>query len=182
MRLDATNGFTLATATGGHLAAPMGSMDFDEHNQPRHGHLEGGVRMDSINGNRQIHGTSPTAALEFTAQGQLRHAHLERGVAINSEEQSTTVANRKNGAELVRVSRAWRSPVADVDFRDAGQGRVEPAAIHGTGGVVVNGESQRGSGPAVPSSMMADEVTASLARFSSRFGVDRDHRCGPCSH
>ena len=35
VRLDATGGFTLATANGGHLAAPTGSMDFDEHNQPR---------------------------------------------------------------------------------------------------------------------------------------------------
>ena len=23
-------------------------MDFDEHNQPRHGHMEGGVTMDSV--------------------------------------------------------------------------------------------------------------------------------------
>jgi lipopolysaccharide export system protein LptA len=167
VRLDATDGFTLATATGGHLAAPMGSMDFDQHNQPRHGHLEGGVRMDSINGNRQIHGASPTAALEFTAKGLLRLVHLERGVAFNSQEQSTTVANRKNGAELVRVSRAWRSPMADLDFRDAGQGRVEPAAIHGTGGVVVTGESQRGSGPAVPSSMMADAVDGAFGSASA---------------
>ncbi len=43
VRLDAMNGFTLATATGGHLAAPTGHMEFDEHNQPRHGHMEGGV-------------------------------------------------------------------------------------------------------------------------------------------
>ncbi len=56
VRMDATNGFTLATATGGHLAAPTGSLDFDEHNQPRHGHLEGGVEMDSMSGNRQIAG------------------------------------------------------------------------------------------------------------------------------
>ena len=95
MRLDATNGFTLATATGGHLAAPTGSLDFNEHNQPRHGHLEGGVTLDSASQNAGLkgnaaglHGTSPTAELEFTAQGQLRHAHLERGVKMHSEELS----------------------------------------------------------------------------------------------
>ena len=63
-------------------------MEFDEHNQPRHGHMEGGVTMDSVNAVRTVHGTSPTAELEFAAQGQLRHAHLERGVAIESEETS----------------------------------------------------------------------------------------------
>ena len=47
VRLDATNGFNLLTATGGHIAAPIGSLNFDEHNQPTHGRLEGGVRMDS---------------------------------------------------------------------------------------------------------------------------------------
>lgn len=61
VRMDATNGFTLATSAGGHLAAPMGSMDFNEHNQPRHGHLAGGVEMDSISGNRHIEGRSPAA-------------------------------------------------------------------------------------------------------------------------
>ncbi len=92
VRLDATNGFTLATATGGHVNAPTGQMDFDEHNQPRHGHLEGGVTMDSTSESggrrRQMHGTAPTAELEFNVQGKLRHAHLERGVAMDSEEQS----------------------------------------------------------------------------------------------
>ncbi|MGB7986849.1 MAG: hypothetical protein WCF54_16915, partial [Terracidiphilus sp.] len=47
VRLDATDGFTLTTATGSHLAAPTGTMDFNERNQPRHGHLAGGVTMDS---------------------------------------------------------------------------------------------------------------------------------------
>jgi lipopolysaccharide export system protein LptA len=49
--------------------------------------------------------------------------------------------------------------VADVEFRDAGDGQVEPAAMHGTLGVVVTGESQRGKEAAVPSRMAADEVT-----------------------
>jgi lipopolysaccharide export system protein LptA len=157
VRLDAMNGFTLTTATGSHLAAPTGQMDFDEHNQPRHGRLEGGVTMDSTSESagrsRQLHGTAPTAQLEFTAQGQLRHAHLELGVALDSQE-LTAQADRP-----LRLNRHWRSPIADLDFRDSGHGQIEPAAVHGSGGVVVTGESQRGVGPIAPSRLSADEVT-----------------------
>jgi lipopolysaccharide export system protein LptA len=169
IRLDANGGFTLATATGGHLAAPTGSLDFDEHNQPRHGHLEGGVRMDSISGNRQIHGTSPTAELEFTTQGQLRHTHLERGVEMHSEELTQVSASPapNSGTVPLRVSRTWRSPVADVEFRNAGHGQVEPATIHGIGGVVITGESQRGKAAPVPSRLAADDVSGEFGPGSS---------------
>ena len=163
--LDAMNGFTLTTATGTHLAAPKASMDFNEHNQPRHGHLEDGVTMDSSsekesesgNQTRQVHGTSPTADLEFTPQGNLRHTYMERGVEMRSEELTQRVAaNAKEGP--LRVSRTWRSPVADVDFREVGKGQVEPSMIHGVEGVVVTGESQRGNGLVVPSRLAADTV------------------------
>ncbi len=164
-RLDATNGFSLATATGGHLAAPTGSMDFDEHNQPRHGHLEGGVRMDSAKGTRQIHGSSPAAELEFTPQGQLRHAHLERGVEMTSEDRTMTAATSKGGPEPMRVTRNWRAPVTDVEFRNVKRGQVEPSTIRGSGGVVITGESQRGKAAPVPSKLVADEV-------SGEFGPD----------
>ena len=116
--LDATNGFTMTTSTGGRLASPTAAMDFDEHNQPRHGHLEGGVTMDSkqegpsAQEGRTAHGTSPTAELDFSAQGQLRHAHLERGVTMQSEGTSLEASG-----QTLHVSRTWRSPVADVDFR-----------------------------------------------------------------
>ena len=171
VRLDATGGFTLDTATGGHLAAPTGSMDFDEHNQPRHGHLQGGVIVDSLsqrgsqNGlrNRHMHGTSPTADLEFTPHGELHHVHLERGVEMHSEEQSELAGNSTGGP--LRVSRTWRSPLADVEFREAGPGKVEPATIHGEQGVVVTGESQRGKGTVLPSRLASDE-------FSGTFGPD----------
>ncbi len=93
-----------------------------------------------------MHGTSPTAELEFTAEGQLRHAHLERGVEMHSEERSQATATRQSAGRAAALSRTWRSPVADVDFRDAGQGQLEPAAIHGTGGVVITSESRRGNG------------------------------------
>jgi len=164
-RLDAANGFTLATATGGHIAAPTGSMDFDEHSQPRLGHLEGGVTMDSASQNgsqsRQVHGTSPTAELDFTPQGKLRQVHLERGVEMHSEELSEPEAKTGNGlgGGPLRVSRSWMSPVADVEFRDNGKGQVEPASMRGTGGVVITGESQRGKGAVSPSRLAADEVT-----------------------
>ncbi|MDR3750515.1 MAG: LptA/OstA family protein [Terracidiphilus sp.] len=157
VRLDATSGFALATATGGHLAAPSGALDFDEHNQPRHGHLEGGVKMDSVSAGRQVHGAAPTAELEFTPQGELRHSHLERGVEIHSEEVSQSAGGAK--AVPVRLNRTWHSQVADVDFRNAGHGQVEPATMHGTGGVVVTALSQRGKEPPVPSRLTANEVT-----------------------
>ncbi|MGA2049180.1 MAG: hypothetical protein ABSG96_15890 [Terracidiphilus sp.] len=157
IRLDALNGFDLVTANGGHIAAPSGSMDFDEHNQARQGHMGGGVKMDSTrqaeNGVRQMHGTAPTATMEFTEKGELRHAHMERGVDMHSEQ----VSESANGP--LRVSRTWKSPLADVDFRDNGQGQAEPATIHGVQGVVVTGESQRGKAAPVPSKLSADEVT-----------------------
>jgi lipopolysaccharide export system protein LptA len=164
-RLDALNGFTLTTSTGSHVAAPTGRMDFDEHNQPRHGRMEGGVVMDSASDSggrrRQLHGSSPTAELEFNAKGQLHHARLEQGVALNSEEQSETASG------AVRVSRKWRSPVAEFEFREAVKGRLELSAVHGTGGVVVTGESQRGKGPVVPSRLSADEVTGHFGAASA---------------
>ncbi len=171
-RLDATGGFTLATAAGGHLAAPVGWMEFDEHSQPRHGHMEGGVTMDSVNAVRTVHGTSPTVELEFTAEGELRHAHLERGVLFDSQEtrpetnQATSQEANAQAAQL-HLSRTWRSPVADLDFRSAGQGRAEPEAIHGAGGVVITSETRRGNSAATPSKMTADEVTGAFGPDSA---------------
>jgi lipopolysaccharide export system protein LptA len=172
IRLDAAGGFTLTTATGGHLAAPRGSMDFDERNQPRHGHLEGGVTLDSASQEankeatreRKLHGTSPTAELEFSPKGELRHVHLERGVEMHSEDLSEPADSRSGSP---RLSRNWRSPVADVEFRNAGNGQMEPATIHGTQGVIVTGESQRGKAAAVPSRLAADEVTGEFGAGSA---------------
>ncbi len=164
VRLDAMNGFTLATASGGHLAAPTGHMEFDEHNQPRNGHMEGGVTLDSVSEaagrRRQLHGTAPTAELEFNAHGQLHHAHLEQGVTMDSQEQGQE-QGAPSGQQL-SLSRHWRSPIADMEFRDSKQGKVELSVVHGTGGVVVTGESQRGQAAVVPSRLSADEVTGML--------------------
>jgi lipopolysaccharide export system protein LptA len=167
-RLDATGGFTLDTATGGHLAAPIGSMDFDEHSQPRHGHLQGGLTLDSSSQRdsqigtqtRHLVGTSPTADLDFTAKGVLRHVHLERGVEMRSEEISEPGGNSKDGP--LHVSRNWNSPLADVEFREVGPGKVEPATIHGSQGVVVTGESQRGKGAVLPSRLASDDLTGAF--------------------
>jgi lipopolysaccharide export system protein LptA len=167
VRLDATNGFNLVTATGGHVAAPTGFMDFDEHNQPRHGHMEGGVKMDSTRlaqdgaVERRMRGTAPTAELDFTPKGELRHAHLERGVEMESEQFSDSA----NGP--LRVHRTWKSPLADVEFRDNGKGQAEPATIRGVEGVVVTGETQRGKAAPEPSRLAADEVTGEFGPNSA---------------
>ena len=167
VHLDALNGFNLVTANGGHVAAPTGSLEFNEHNQPRHGRLEGGVTMDSTRaaedgaGQRRMRGTAPTAELGFTEKGELQRTHLERGVEMHSEQ----VSDSANGQ--LRVSRTWKSPLADVDFRNNGHGQTEPAKIHGVQGVVVTGESQRGNAAPVPSRLAADQVTGEFGPDSA---------------
>jgi lipopolysaccharide export system protein LptA len=167
VHLDAMNGFDMVTATGSHVTAPLGAMDFDEHNQPRHGHLQGGVKMDSSRQTkdgaqqRTMSGSAPTADLEFTSTGQLRHMHMERGVRMESQ----TVS--QPGAGSLRVHRTWTSPIADMDFRDNGHGQAEPKTVHGVQGVVITGESQRGNAPAVPSRLAADEVTGEFGPNSA---------------
>ncbi len=76
--------------------------------------------------------------------------------------------------QTLHVSRTWRSPVADVDFRtiqgggeSAGKTQVEPETIHGTGGVVITSESRRGDAAAVPAKMAADEVTGTFGAGSA---------------
>jgi lipopolysaccharide export system protein LptA len=161
-RLDASNGFSMKTATAAHIAAPRGWMEFDEHNQPRRGGVEGGATLDSSGNGRQVSGSAPSADLVFASQGALHHAHLERGVTMHSEE-TTALHGDQGGTRM--MSRDWRSPVADIDFRPpqrAGQGQVELSAVHGTGGVVITGTTRTGEGPVIPSRMAADEVTASF--------------------
>ena len=96
-RLDAKGGFTLATAKRRALAAPVASMDFDEHNQPLHGHMEGGVTMDSATRmGRTVHGTSPTAELEFARQGRVeaRAPGARRGDEERGDERGGRGASR----------------------------------------------------------------------------------------
>ena len=165
VRLDATGGFQLTTAAGGRLASPTAAIEFDAHNQPQHGHLEGGVTIDSAQAGNTVHGVSPSAELDFNAQGQLRHAHLERGVTFESDEASTRAAG-----PLFAVSRTWRSPVADLDFRTAetaGQAQLELTAIRGTGGVTITSESRRGATAPVPAKMQATEMTGTFGSGSA---------------
>ena len=120
--------------------------------------------MDSMSAlpgaERRMHGAAPQADLDFTEKGELRHAHLERGVVIDSQEQSLV------GAEQLRVSRHWRSPLADIEFRKNAQGKMAPASIHGVQGVTVSSESQRGSGATTPSKLVADELTGEFGAGS----------------
>ena len=165
VRLDASDGFALQTATGARMSAPDGWLVFNDRNQPKNGHLQGGVVLDSsantAAGERQSHGSSPTADLAFTADGELRHAHMERGVELTSEERS------EGQAGPAVVNREWHSPVADVEFRNAGGNQVEPAWLHGVGGVVVTGQSRRGAGPVLPSKVAADDVTIDFGQGST---------------
>jgi lipopolysaccharide export system protein LptA len=156
-RLEAAGGFSMTTQTGGRLSAPRGILAFDEHNEPLHGHLDGGVLIDSDNSGRKVHGAAPSMALVFAGKGVLRSAHLERGVQIASDESGSA-------QDAVRTHREWASPVLDIAFRDAGQGQVEPASMHGTGGVVVTASTQRGSGPAAPEKLTADDVTGDFGK------------------
>jgi len=154
-RLDATDGFTLESAAGGHVAAPQGSVEFDEHNHPRTGRLSDGVTLASQSANRQLHGSAPVADLQFSPQGELRRVQMRQGVHLQSENSSGSAA------QAVRVSRTWQSREAIVDLRNAG-GRLMPTVLHGTGGVVVKTQMQHGNAPPEPSSLGADEVTGSF--------------------
>lgn len=171
VRLDAMNGFSLTTATGGHMTAPTGAMDFNEHNQPQHGRLEGGVKMDSTRetedgaDQRRMRAAAPVVNLDFWPTGELRQAHLQGDRAHGVEMHSDAV--NAASKETVHVSRTWQSPVADVEFRDNGHGQAEPATIHGVQGVVVTGESQRGSAAPEPSRLAADEVTGEFGANSA---------------
>jgi len=147
-RLDANGGISITTLTGGRLGSPRGTLTFDEHNQPLHGRLDGGVLIDSDTDGRKIHGSAPSMDLVFGGGGVLRSAHLDRGVQIASDEEQASV----------KAHREWRSPVLDIAFRDAGKGKVEPASMHGTGGVSVVASTQQGSGPANPEKLTADDV------------------------
>jgi lipopolysaccharide export system protein LptA len=186
-RLDAKGGFTLTTTKGGHVAAPVAWMEFDEHSEPLHGHMEGGVTMDSANAGRTMHGTAPTAELNFAAKGELKSAHLERGVEMTSEETSAENAGQGLGIGALRVNRKWRSPVVDIGFRagqgaehssgqgagqhagreQAGEGQLEVETMRGSDGVTITSESQRGNAAATPSRMSADEVTGSFGAGSA---------------
>ena len=155
--LVATDGFALATATGGRLAAPSGQMEFSEENQPRSAHLSGGVTLASQQPGRSVNGSASIANLVFAAAGVLRHLHLENNVEMHSQQQSQSTV--KGHSVPLQLTRTWRSNSADVDFRSVAHGKVEPAILKGSGGVVVTGETRRGNQPSQPSRLAADALT-----------------------
>jgi lipopolysaccharide export system protein LptA len=150
IRLDAHEGFTLVSATGTKIAAPTGSLGFNERNQPTEGNLEGGVTMESASEDREARGSAAKAKLTFAADGRLRHARLERDVTLHSEQQ---------GSGSAQMVRDWRSPVADIDFRNTARGQLQMASVKGTGGVVITGKTQRPGRAMEASHMSADQVT-----------------------
>lgn len=160
-RVDASNGFEMTTAAGSRLAAPTGTLQFDDDNQPVHGHLEGGVTIDSDNGGGKVHGTAPTAELVFDSQGLLHHAHLEQSVKFASDEQTDSAKGP------LQIHRDWASPVTDLDFRNAGKGQVALNSIHGIGGAVVTSDSQHANGPVAHARMTADDMRGFFGADSS---------------
>ncbi len=175
-RLDAAGGLAITTATGGHLAAPTGSVEFNAKNKPHHGDLEGGVILRSVSDGRTTEGSAPSAALEFNAQGELRHAHLQRDVEMQSEFEAPSASGGQTPP--VRVMRTWRSLVADIDFRDVGQGKVEPATIRGSGGVVVTSQTVRSGASPAPTRLVADEVTGEFGPASALSAVSGTGHAG----
>ncbi|MDE3199434.1 MAG: hypothetical protein KGN79_00830, partial [Acidobacteriota bacterium] len=157
--LNASGGFTMNTPNGDSLSSPKGTMQFDSRNRPQSGRFEDGVQFASLQKGRVLHGTSPLMLLSFNKGGILTSAHLERGVDMHSEETTS-------GRNAVQVRRDWKSPVVDLMFRDAGQGHLELASMHGAGGVTVNGVTERGNTTS-PSHFAADQVTAAFGASSS---------------
>jgi lipopolysaccharide export system protein LptA len=159
--LEAANGLVLNTKNRGRVAAPTGQLSFDAKNEPTHGHLEGGVILDSDQGGRTFHGSAPMADLQFSSAGLLRSVHLERNVTFATDEQTG------DASAPVRVHRTWASPVADVALRDVGAGRVALDSVQGTGGVVVSSDSRRGNAAPARARMTADEMKGSFGADSA---------------
>lgn len=159
VRLNATEGFQVSSKNGETVSAARAVLDFGEDNQPQRGRLEGGVALQSLDrSGRVVHGSAPTADLNFSDQGELRHVHLERGVSMHSEQTIALAAGRGDQ----KTVRDWTSPVADVELRSAAKGQSEVSSIHGTGGVTISAQTQRGGGPLLPSRLTADQVTANF--------------------
>jgi len=85
---------------------------------------------------------------------------MAQGVQMASEETGQT--NVRGRVLPVRMSRTWRSPEAEVEFRDKGNGQVEPASMRGEGGVVVTATDLRGDAAPAQSKLAADVVTGTF--------------------
>jgi lipopolysaccharide export system protein LptA len=174
-QLDGSGGVDLQTKTGGHVTAPLGTLEFDQNNHPRHGLLQGGAHLEMNQPNRQVQASSPTARLTFDNAGQLSQTHMEQGVLFDSRQQVTTAKGM-----AAEIHRTWKSQSADVAFapvaelpkprraenqaqaQNPTQARIEPRIIHGYGGVVVTSETANGS-EVTPSRLSSDTMVAELA-------------------
>ena len=86
---------------------------------------------------------------------------------LHSEQTTITEGSQPE----LRVRRDWRSPVADVDFRDAREGQAELSQIRGTGGVVIVGETQRAGGPVTRLTAREREVLSLMAEGHSNSSI-----------
>jgi lipopolysaccharide export system protein LptA len=173
IRMDGSGGVDIRTQKGGHVTAPRGTLEFDEHNHPHTGLLDGGTQLEMIEPDRHVEGSSPAARLFFDGEGQIRETHLEQGVVFHSQQQIKTARGTPG-----EVLRSWKSQTADIDFAAApasastahrshqasssAQGRVEARTIHGFGGVVLTSET-RADGQTAPARLSADTIIAELA-------------------
>jgi len=140
-------------------------MDFDEHNQPRHGHMEGGVAMDSTSESggrlRQMQERRPRRSWNSTRKASCA-TRIWSGASQWTAKSKVSLQGKRScwNRHGVRLS-----PTSI--FRDSSHGQTELTAVHGTSGVVVTGESQRGKGAVSPSRLSADEVTGNFGLGSA---------------
>ena len=158
--LNASGGLVLTTTTGGRATAPQGQVEFNEHNQPQQGTLQGGVVLDSQQPGRHAHGSASMTHVDFTPKGDLRHAHLEGNVELTSDQDVPGPAAHPG---IQHVHRSWHSPVADIDFRPGLRQQTEPAQVAGTGGVTVYTQTLRDSQPPAVARLAADQMTGLFA-------------------
>jgi lipopolysaccharide export system protein LptA len=169
--MEGAGGVDLHSASGAHVTAPRGTLDFDEHNHPRVGDLTGGTHLTMNQPARDVDGSAPSAHLVFDNKGELHQAHLERGVLFHTHQKGTTA----RGA-AVESSRTWSSATADIDFahsegasklpragsKSSATGHTEPRLMRGFGGVVITAETIT-NGHTAPAKLSADTVVAELA-------------------
>jgi lipopolysaccharide export system protein LptA len=181
--MQGSGGVELTSKGGADVTAPRGTLDFDEHNHPRTGLLEGGTQLAMNQPARRVQGSAATAHLHFDGKGDLHQAHLEQNVVFHAWQQGKTAKGSST-----ETTRTWNSQTADIDFATTGPaaqtgaaraavmnasnppvspsgavaGRTEPRVIHGFGGVTVTSETHV-DGHILPSKLSADTVVAELA-------------------
>ena len=178
-----SGGVVLTSKGGADVTAPRGTLDFDEHNHPHTGLLEGGTQLAMNQPARRVQGSAATAHLHFDGEGNIHQAHLEQNVVFHAWQQGKTAKGSPS-----ETTRTWNSQTADIDFATTSPaartgaarpaavaasnppvsasgsvaGRTEPRVIHGFGGVTVTSETHV-DGHVLPTKLSADTVVAELA-------------------